>query len=220
MNDQLVNTAATASPHSLKPRASWRKKALITVGVLAGVGAVTVASAAFWYNYNFNASAFRAVSLTQPEAKVLDQKVEVLKGNTTPQAPATDPAKTLVLSEREINGFLKEQGIGEHFKVRIKNDNITLTAVLPVDKDAPVMAGKNIRVSAVLATKLGADHHLAMSLSDLTVGGISLPNAWLGNIKGLDLLAENMDDEVLNGFAAGIKDFSVQDGEVRLVLND
>lgn len=220
MNEQLVNAAAPASADSLKPRASWRKKVLITLGVLTGIGAVTVASAALWYNYNFNASAFRAVSLTQPEAQVLDQKVGVLKGTAAPQVPATDPAKTLVLSEREINGFLKEQGIGEHFKVSIKHDNITLTAVIPVDKDAPVLAGKNVRVSAVLATKVGTDHRLALSLSDLTVGGISLPNAWLGNVKGLNLLADNVDDEVLNGIAAGIKDLRVQDGEVRLILND
>ena len=220
MNDQLTSAAAPASLNTLKPRSSWRKKLLLTFGILAGVGALTMASAAFWYNYNFNASALRAVTLTQPEAAVLDKKVEVLKGTAEPQAPATDPAKTLVLSEREINGFLKEQGIGEHFKVGIRNDNITLTAIVPVDKDAPVLAGKNIRVTATLATKLSADHKLAMSLSDFTVGGISLPNAWLGNIKGLNLLADNVDDEVVRGVAAGIKDVQIQDGEVRLVLND
>ena len=219
MNDQLLSPVATTSPNALKPRASWRKKLLIGLGIFAGVGAITVASAAFWYNYNFNASLFRAVQLTPPEAQVLDKKVDVLKGNAT-QEPATDPAKTIVFSEREINGFLKEQGIADHFKVGVNHDKITLTAILPVDRDAPVMAGKNIRISAVLATKVNADHHLALSLSDVTVGGISLPNAWLGNVKGLDLLADNTDDEVLRGFAAGIKDFQVRDGEVRVVLND
>lgn len=219
MKDQLLSPAATSSPNALKPRATWRKKLLIGFGIFAGVGALTVASAAFWYNYNFNASLFRAVQLTPPEAQALDQKVEVLKGAAA-QEPTTDPAKTVVFSEREINAFLKEQGIADHFKVGISNEKITLTAIVPVDRDAPVMAGKNIRISAVLATKVNADHHVALSLSDFTVGGISLPNAWLGNLKGLDLLAGNTDDEVLRGFAAGVKDLQVRDGEVRLVLND
>lgn len=215
------NLPVTAPPSALATRSGWKKPLLVTACVVLGIGAVGAASAAWWYHDNLSTSPFRAVQLSQTEAQVLDQKVDTLKGKITPAEPVTDPAKTLILSEREINGYLQEQGLGEQFKVSIKNGVIAATALVPLDKDVPVLGGSTVRVKIAFNTKVDDQHHMAFSLADLTVGGISLPNAWLGNLKGLNLLANNnSDDEILKGFAAGIKDFQVRDGEVRVVLND
>ena len=214
------NSPVAASPPALPTRSGWKKPLLVTACVIFGIGAVTAASAAWWYHDNLSASPFRAVQLSRTEAQVLDQKVDTLKGSVKPAEPVTDPAKTLVLSEREINGYLQEQGLGEQFKVSIKNGVIAATALVPVDNEVPVLGGHTVRVKISFNTKLDDKHHMALSLADLSVGGISLPNAWLGNIKGMNVLASNNDDGVLKGFAAGIKDFQVRDGEVRVVLND
>lgn len=188
---------------------------LMALLVLFILGVITIASAALWYQYNFHAS-LRPVQLTTAEDKVLEQKVATLKGSTP---AAADISKTLVLSEREINGYLKEQGLGDQFKVVIQHGQIAAIALLPVDKETPLVGGHTVRVKIALDSKLDSRHHLALRLSDVNVGGISLPNAWLGGIKGLDLLDPQQDD-ILKDFAAGIKDFQLSDGEIRLVLND
>jgi hypothetical protein len=219
MNESNLPPVPQIIAPSVQPRSTWKKKLLVTFGVFVAIGTVTAASAAFWYEYNFHASPFRAVQLTQTETQTLNQKMEALKGGAR-QAPVTDPSKTLVLSEREINGYLEEQGLGEQIKVSIRNGNISATALMPVDKDVPFLGGQTVRFKISLGTKLDSNRHLALCVSDINVGGISAPNAWLGGIKGKDLLADNNSDPVLKGFADGIKDFQVIDGEVRVLLND
>jgi hypothetical protein len=154
----------------------------------------------------------------------------VLGGKTQelpPPAP-TDPAKTIVLNEREINAWLKEQGWGDNFQFQIRKNGFGATILTPVDEDTPLLgaffAGHTVRVQVVFDTKLDENHHLALKLADLKIAGISIPNDWMGRIKDLDLLATNGagsdESPFVKGFAAGIKDFQVRDGELRMVLNE
>ncbi len=205
------------APYAPLPRrSSWGRRLLITAAVIFGVGGVAAASAAWWYNYNFHASPFSAVQLSGTEQSTLDHKLEVLKR----AEPDSDPSKTIKLTEREINGYLKEQGLGEQVKVKIDDGKINATALIPVDKDFPVLGGHTVRLSLAVNTALDKDHRLALSVADVNVSGISLPNAWLGGIKGLNLLADDAKDSPLKNLADGIKSFDVKNGEVRLVLND
>ncbi|MEZ0389695.1 MAG: hypothetical protein ACAI34_21630, partial [Verrucomicrobium sp.] len=139
-------------------------------------------------------------------------------------APVSDPAKTLVLNEREINGYLEQQGLGETIKVSIHNGGIAAQIITPVDPEVPMLGGRTVRVKVAVNTHLDTDRHLALSLADISVGGISLPNSWLGNIKGMNMLdtkkMSEHDSTFLKSFAAGIKDLQVKSGEIRLVLND
>jgi len=189
--------------------------------VLLGVSGMGVASAALWYNYNLNASTFKPVQLSATEQQAMDAKILALEGE---KQAATDPSKTIVLNEREINGYLESQGLGETVKVNISHGRLAATVLAPVERDVPVFGGHTIRFKVAFNTKLDEDHRFALSLADVTVGGISLPNAWLGGVKGLNLLAESedhrLDNDFLKSLAAGIKDFQMKDGEVRVVLND
>src|SRR5262249_48951091 len=128
---------------SITRKSSRVKTVFLTLGVLA---LITTASAAWRYNYNFHAT-LRPVQLSVAEAKVVDQKVDALRGNTTTLAPeVADPSKTMVISEHEINGFLEKQGLGDKFSVSIRNGMLGATAILPVDKDVPVVGGQTIRL--------------------------------------------------------------------------
>jgi hypothetical protein len=189
---------------------------IITVVVLSICG-VAAASGLWWYEHNFHASPFSPVQLTASEQAALDKKMSEIKAGAV---PATDPAKTIVLSEREINGFLKEQGMGDTVKVKIDNGRISATALVPFDKDVPVLGGKTVRLKLAMNTELDHAHRLALRVADVNVSGISLPNAWLGGIKGFNLLADDAKDSPLKNLADGIKTFDVRDGEVRVVLNE
>jgi hypothetical protein len=62
---------------------------------------------------------------------------------------------------------------------------------------------------------------LVVKVDDVSLGGIPLPNAWLGDIKGLDLITSNIgEDPALERFAAGIKEFRLENGHVHIVLNE
>ncbi len=210
------------NPAVLKTRSTWKKKLLIAGGIVLGTCTIAAGSATFWYQYNLHASKFRPVQLTAAEQQVVKDKLNILGGQ--PTAPATDPSKTIVLNEREINGYLEAQGLGETVKVHITNGNVGATILTPVDKEVPLLGGHTVRLKIAFNTKLDESHRFALSLADVSVGGISLPNAWLGGVKGLNLLAEDQQgtnaSPLLKGFAAGIKDFQMRNGELRLVLND
>jgi hypothetical protein len=226
MNEPIVPAAAQTSPDSLQPRSSWKRKLLITACVLFGIFGLTAASAAWWYHHNLHASPFKPVALTAGEQQSLDAKMAILGGKVQelePPAPS-DPAKTIVLNEREINAWLQQQGLGETVKFSIRNGGIAATILAPVEEEVPVLGGHTVRFQVAFNTKLDENRRFALSLADVNVGGISLPNAWLGGVKGLNLLAENEPgmepSPFLKGFAAGIKDFQVRNGELRMVLND
>jgi hypothetical protein len=225
MNENLPPAAPQTNAASLQPRSNWKRNLLITFCVLFGVFGVATASLAFWYQHNFNALPFKPVALTAGEQQTLDAKVAVLTGKgagDVATVPVSDPAKTIVLNEREINAWLQQQGLGETVKVGIRDNGIAATILAPVEKDVPFLGGRTIRLQVAFNTKLDENRRFALSLADVNVGGISLPNEWLGNLKGVNLLTQNKgsEDPALAAFAAGIKDFQMRNGELRVVLND
>lgn len=189
-----------------------KRKLLITLCILFGLAGIAAASAAWWYHHNFNAAPFKPVQLSAEETKVLNEKLDA------PKAPAPD--KTITLSEREINGWLEQQGLGDKIKVSIGDGTISAASLLPLDKEVPFLGGRTVRFKISLRPQINASHHLGLVISDVTIGGISPPNAWLGGIKGVDLLAENSTDPAVTNFLKGIKSFELNSGEVRVLLND
>ncbi|HAL70924.1 MAG TPA: arginine N-succinyltransferase, partial [Verrucomicrobiales bacterium] len=60
---------------------------------------------------------------------------------------------------------------------------------------------------------------VALEVSDVRVGGLPMPNAWLGNIKGVNLAAENLEkDPALQRFLAGIQSLKITSEGLRIVL--
>ncbi|RBP42648.1 hypothetical protein DES53_106357 [Roseimicrobium gellanilyticum] len=227
-------------------RSSGRQKVLLVLCVLVGIIGITASAATIWYYYNFKAAPFKPVNLTVAEKDTLNSKLAALESGklselepskptpspaaTTTPAPS-DPAKTIVLSEREINGWLADQpDWADKVKFHMNNDMLGATFLLPIDPSTKYIGGKTIRIKVAFNTKLDENHKLHFSLANLSVGGIpvrhdiSLPNAWLGDAKGVNLFADNgpgsFNSEFLQRFAAGIKDFKVGNGELRMVLND
>lgn len=231
MNDQPPTVPVVPAPAAaVKPRSSWKKKALIVTSIILGSATLAAAGTAWWVKRNIYASPFSPVVLAATEQAALNGKLEALKqsGELNPAVAPTAPVdpevekRTLTLSDREINAFLKEQGLGEQIKVSLHNGGGTATFLLPLNPEQEVGKGATVRISVSLGAKMGADKKFALSLTDVSVGGLPLPNAWLGDIKGLNLLADSpvSDDPVFKAFAAGIRDFNIQSGVMRVVLNE
>ncbi len=227
MNDQpgfppappVVPPAAQVSP-----RGSRTNKLLVILCIILGTAGIAAASTAWWVKHNIYASALRPVALTPNEQADLQGKLKALEKSGTAEAPA-DPEvarRTLTLSEKEINAFLAEQGVGEQVKVKLDDGAASATILVPMDKDVPFVGGTTLRIRVACNARMDAGRHFAFSVSDVTVGGLPLPNAWLGNLKGLNLLSDSsfQSDPTVKGFLDGIRDFKIESGGLRVVLNE
>lgn len=210
----------------LPKRSFWRHPLGITLVVLLGLAGVAAAAAGIWWKSNFDPAPFKPVALTTQEQAVFDQKLAAFTGHAAPAAapaPVTDLEKrTLVITEKEVNAWLAKNDLGDHVQVRFKEGKITGDLLLRIPQDFPVLAGQRIKATLALAAHLnGASRHLALVVDDVTVAGMPLPNAWVGDIKGVNLMdgSERMDPAMKN-FLNGIRQFEIQDGLVLVRLNE
>jgi len=128
--------------------------------------------------------------------------------------------RTITLTEREINGMMNyNTGLGERIKVKFKNGYVDVGWIIPVDEEAPFIGGKTLRGSVDMSMEKLVDGKLAFAVEDVSVMGIPMPNAWLGDIKGQNLIDQFGDDNRFFAiFSAGIEDIEIRNGEVRIRL--
>jgi len=218
-------TTTSAAP-VVTQRRSWKSIVLIVFGILILGCGITAATTAWWVKRNFYASPIQPVSLTQAEQQTLDAKLQVLQSPTAPVQPAPSPGeqeRTLLISAKEINAYLAQQNLGETVKVDLGDGTLAATMLVPIpaETELPLLAGTTLRLRLSLSAEMSADKKLAVKVNSITVGGLSLPNAWLGDIKGVNLVGENLEkDPALQRFFAGIQEMEIRPEGVRVLLNE
>lgn len=218
----VVAPAPVPSAASIAPRSSWKKKTLIACGIILGTATIAVAGSAWFVKRNVFASALSPVVLSTSEQSTLNDKLAVLKQNAEAPADPSLQKRTLNLSDREINAFLEQNGVGEQIKVALNDGGATATMLLPMGEDAEVGKGVTLRLSVSIGARMDANKRFTLSIKDVSVAGLSLPNAWLGSIKGLNLLESGTvtDDPAVKAFVAGIRDFTIKAGQLTVILNE
>jgi len=221
----VVASSPMPSTVSIAPRSSWKKKALIASSIILGTATLAVAGTAWFVKRNVFASAMPPVVLTSAEQSTLNNKLAVLKQSAEAAPAPVDPglqSRTLTLSEREINAFLEQNGIGEQIKVALNDGGATATMLLPVGENAEVGKGMTLRLSVAIGARMDANKKFTLSIKDVSVAGLSLPNAWLGYIKGLNLFENGnvTDDPAAKAFVDGIRDFTIKAGQLTVILNE
>ncbi len=215
-----VPISASVSP-TLKQRSFWKHPLIITLSVLLALGGIATATTAWWLKSNFDPAPFKPVALNVQEQQALEQKLHVL--NTPAEAPpVTDLEKrTIVLTEKEVNAWLANNELGESVQVRFDRGKITAAAIYTLPQDAFVLAGQKIKVSLSLAAQLNdTNRHFALQVDDVTIGGLPLPNAWIG-VKGMNLVDESAKvDPAVQQFLKGIRQFEITDGAAMIRLNE
>ncbi len=205
------------TPPSLpRKRPAW-KTPLLVIGVLLVLLIVAAATALWWWSRPIQATVLTAV-----EQQVLEQKLEAVEtgtANAPAEAPYEPGAKVIVLTEREINGLLEMNGLGDHVKIDLATDAIHARVRTVLDPSIPVIGGKTLRAKARILVKNDKGSP-AVILDDLTVWGISLPNAWLADLKGQNLIEFAADEIGHNAIADGIDDLHVAPGQIILDLAD
>jgi hypothetical protein len=142
---------------------------------------------------------------------------------TQPDAdrPYVPGSKVLRLTERELNGLLNANtDLGQTVRLEFGRDAINAYVAAPIPEDVPILGGKMFRARGRfrVAVTNGASPYLVME--DVTVFGLSLPQAWLGGLKGQNLLSEVMGERNGTPVLQGIKSLRVEPGALVLEVDD
>lgn len=174
-----------------------------------------------------------AVVLSPAEQLVLEEKLARLRGATIAEpdargeAPtaedgglepviyAEDPGQRRIhFTERELNAAIaRDPALAGRAAVRLSPGQVSTSFLVDVPEELPLLGGRRLRVQAGLQLAM-QDNRVQARLLGVSVGGVPLPNAWLGGLKGADLLATSG----LGGLGAGIEAVEVGEGRLELLL--
>ncbi|RPJ34846.1 MAG: hypothetical protein EHM17_04980 [Verrucomicrobiaceae bacterium] len=176
------------------------------VFIVLAVLALVLGGLWWWYN-----RPIRPVELSAQEKAVVEQKVEAIQ---KPAEPGYEKgSKEIILTERELNGLLHQNTtLGDSLEFELVTNAIHARIEFDLDPGLPIVGGKRLKARARFLVS-GDPGRAALILDDLTVWGVSLPNDWLGGIKGQDLLGQ-----ALGGGIGGVEEFKVERGKLLIRL--
>ncbi len=186
-------------------RSSWLRNLLIILGVLV----LILGGLWWWYN-----RPIQPVVLSTEEKAVVEAKVEAIQ---QPENPKYEKgAKEIILTQRELNGLLNENTtLGKSLSLELASGAVHARVETDLDPDLPFIGGRRLKARARFLVS-ETPGQAPLILDDLTVWGISLPNDWLGGLKGRDLLGELFGGK--GGKIAGVEEFRVESGRMILRL--
>ena len=154
------------------------------------------------------------------EVDVSDYDKEEL--DVQPEAYREDASKReIILSEKELNAMLAHNtNLAKRVAIDLSSDLASAKILLPMEEDFPMIGGKTLRINTGLELSF-ADDKPVVILKGVSIMGVPIPNAWLGNMKNVDLVKEfGVDDGFWKTFAAGVEYVNVQDGKLQIKLKE
>lgn len=178
----------------------------------------------------------KPVVLNPKEQAVVDTKLRELEDARLPAPKSETPlivnpppqdrpyvpgAKAITLTEREVNGLLNQNTeLGKSVRIEFARNAINAYVAVPIPQDFPIMGGKMFRARGRFSVSIGNGGTPSVILEDVTVFGISLPKAWLGGLKGENLLGDAVGRGNKGPILQGIKSLRVEPGALVLELAD
>lgn len=124
-------------------------------------------------------------------------------------------------SEKELNAMLANNtDMAKRVAIDLANDLASAKMIIPMDPDFPIIGGKTLRVNTGLGLSFANDRPVVI-LKGVSIMGVPIPNAWLGNLKNVDLVQEfGLESGFWKTFAAGVEYINVQDGMLQIKLKE
>jgi hypothetical protein len=229
-------------PLSLQRGASGAKLLLI----IAATMLVTAGLTFFIIRTYIFPSPLTPVSLNAKEEQQLDQKLTRLGWQVEPRSTVTassgdsraadsasensdeltpeayrefDADRQVTFSEKEVNSIIgRNPDFAQRVAIDFSNNLASAKMLIPIPDDFPIMAGEILRVNTGLDIHLDANRRPVVALVGVSLMGVPIPNAWLGNMKNVNLVGEFGDRGFWNAFADGVDDIQIRDGELSIKL--
>lgn len=192
------------SEQHILPQRNFIRPVLISTLIFLVVS-LTTAGAILWWK-----STQGPVTLTEEEHQAIEQRVE--------EARYQPGEKSFALSERELNGLLNfHTTLGDEVQIELEKGAVHARVKTTLNQDVPVLGGKTVHAKARFLVETDTPFP-SLILDDLTLYGISLPNAWLADLKGKNLLASINPSMTDNFFARGIEEIKLKQGFIEIQL--
>lgn len=221
-----------------QPDHGGRFSGLQVAGIVAAVMLATVLLTVWVVRTYIYPSEFEPVRLSAAEQRVLDTKLERLEsfGATGRARPApdgdaaklepepyteSDASREISLTEREINALIASNtDLAPRAAIDLSENLASAKLLIPVDPDFPVFGGRALRVHAGVELSFANGRPL-VALRGISIMGVPIPNAWLGNLKNVDLVEQfGADAGFWQSFAAGIEQMEVEEGRLKIRLRE
>jgi hypothetical protein len=212
------------------------------VALFVLIAILITAGFSFWvFRTYINPSKFNPVALSTQEQSRLDFKLHQLgvnprdllpnarredqfdsEGRLKPEKYNEDPAKRDIrISERELNAIVASNpDLASRFAIDLSDNLASAKMLIPVDPDMPVMGGRTLRLNAGLELAYRDDRPV-VKLRGVSIMGVPVPNAWLGNLKNVDLVEQFSNDPGFwSSFSAGVGLIEIDDGQLHIKLKE
>jgi hypothetical protein len=214
------------------------------VAIIVLITVLVTLAGSYWFLRTFVfARDFTPVELSAREDLALDGKLRALgfqpdgsradpgqpspdefdaQGALKPEAYSEVGAKREVgFNERELNALLaRNTDLASKLAIDLSRDLVSVKMLLPMEPDFPVLGGKTLRVNAGVEVAY-LDGKPSVILKGVSLMGVPVPNAWLGGLKNVDLVAQfGGSPGFWRSFAEGVEDIRVEDGQVKVKLKE
>jgi hypothetical protein len=234
MNPESTPPIQPAGDSVPKPAPKKRRWLLWGCGGLLALLLLIAATVAFtiWWMTR----PIKPVVLSEKEKVKVDEKIQQIsaaedrpgnfasrdsKPKMEPDRSYTPGAKTLQLTERELNGLLNmNTDLGKTVRLELARDAINAYLAVPIPQDFPIGGGKMFRARGRFRVSISNGDAPYAVLEDVTILGLSLPKEWLGGIKGENLLADAVGERNGRSVIAGVKSLHIVPGAIVLEVGD
>lgn len=229
-----MNTETTA------PATTGRRfTGLQVFAIVAGVFLVTVLATVWIVKTWLFPSEFKPVTLNQKEEQVLDRKIEQLEGisgtaitksgdrfdeqgTLEPESYSEDASRRDIrFSEKELNALVaRNTNLASRLAIDLSDNLASAKLLIPLDDDFPIMGGKTVKVATGLELSFNSGRPIVV-LKGISIMGVPVPNAWMGNLKNVDLVQQfGGDSGFWKAFSEGVEFIQVDDGELYIKLKE
>lgn len=222
----MTNEPSPAIPPTSPAGNGWRTFGIvvITMAITLGVG--------YWaVNAYLFPAAFKPVQLSEKEQRRLDEKLQQLVTGAPPSAAPSrlEPeayseagaSREIHLSEKELNALLsKNTDLASRLAIDLSENLASAKLLVHLDPDFPFLGGNTIKINAGMELRL-LDGRPVATLRGVSVWGVPLPNAWLGNMKNTNLIEEfGQAGGFWQSIHEGVEELEVKEGELRIKLKE
>ena len=223
MNEPSITPGA--GPVPAKPKSNgWRTFGIIVITIV-----VTIAIGYWLVTSYLFPDKFTPVVLNESEQQVLDKKLKRVGvgASATSKALKAEPysevgaSRDIHFTEKELNAMLANNtDLADKLAINLSDELVSALLLVDLDPTFPVLGGKTVKLTAGMELGLNNGKPHAV-LKGVSIWGVPLPNAWLGNMKNMDLIEEFGES---GGFwqavNEGVETIEVEDGQLRIRLKE
>lgn len=225
------------SSGQLAPTSGGRQFSARQVVGIVLVAMLCTAALVFWaIRVTIYPSDFTPVVLRADEQQMLAAKLERLESGGIAGGPfgeqgreplmpepyaESDESRRINLSERELNSLLANNtDLARKVAIDLSENLASAKILIPLDPDFPILGGKTLRVNAGLELAYAQGNPIVV-MRGISVMGVPIPNAWLGNLRNVDLVQQYGDEDGFwKIFADGVDEIRIEDGQLTVQLRE